>query len=446
MIHGQSQSTSKRPQVVIVGGGFAGLHAARGLSRLPVDVTLIDRKNHHTFQPLLYQVATATLAPENIAQPIRTILRDDKNVRVLMDEVTGFDLQTENGAVICQNLNFVPFDYLILASGATHSYFGNDRWAPHAPGLKTVEDALEIRRRVLSAFELAEREMAEKGTHAPLNFVVIGGGPTGVELAGAICETCRLCMTREYRLIDPAKARVMLVEGQPRILGPYPEDLAEKATRQLKDMGVEVLTSTQVVEVESDCVVTSTGRIPAATIIWAAGVQASPLGKLLGVEVDRRGCVIVNALLNPPDYRNVFVCGDLAHLEQDGKQLPGVAPCAMQMGDHAALEIACDLHGKPRPAFRYFDKGDMATIGRRRAVANVKWPFKAKLTGYFAWLSWLVIHLLFLIGLRNRIMVLLEWMWTYFARGRGVRLITYEHDDQKSEEYDGEKPSAASGG
>ncbi len=409
------------PQVVIVGGGFAGLHAARGLARLPVEVTIVDRKNHHTFQPLLYQVATATLAPENIAQPIRSILRDYKNVKVLLDEVTGFDLV--KSAVLCRNIT-LPFDYLVLAAGATHSYFGNDMWEQFAPGLKTVEDALEIRRRVLLAFELAERQVAETGSHDPLNFIVIGGGPTGVELAGAICETCKIYMSHEYRLIDPAKARVLLVEGQGRILGPYPEELSKSAARQLQSMGVEILTSTQVVDVCADQIVTKEATIKAAAIIWAAGVQASPLGKLLGVETDRRGCVIVNEFLNPPGQANIFVCGDLAHAEENGKQLPGVAPCAMQMGDHAALEIAGDLSGKPRTRFHYFDKGDMATIGRRRAVADVKWPFRARLQGYLAWLSWLLIHLLFLIGLRNRMMVLLEWIWTYYARGRGVRLIT----------------------
>ncbi len=409
------------PQVVIVGGGFAGLHAARGLAKLPVEVTIVDRKNHHTFQPLLYQVATATLAPENIAQPIRSIVRDYKNVRVLLDEVTGFDLT--KSAVLCKNIT-LPFNYLVLAAGATHSYFGNDKWEQFAPGLKTVEDALEIRRRVLLAFELAERQVAETGTHDPLNFIVIGGGPTGVELAGAICETCKIYMSHEYRLIDPAKARVLLVEGQGRILGPYPEELSQSAARQLQSMGVEILTSTQVLDVCADQIVTKEATIKAAAIIWAAGVQASPLGKLLGVETDRRGCVIVNEFLNPPGHANIFVCGDLAHAEENGKQLPGVAPCAMQMGDHAALEIAGDLSGRPRTGFHYFDKGDMATIGRRRAVADVKWPFRARLQGYLAWLSWLLIHLLFLIGLRNRMMVLLEWIWTYYARGRGVRLIT----------------------
>ncbi len=344
------------PQVVIVGGGFAGLHAARGLDKLPVEVTIVDRKNHHTFQPLLYQVATATLAPENIAQPIRSIVRDYKNVRVLLDEVTGFDLTKSE--VLCKNIT-LPFNYLVLAAGATHSYFGKDQWEQFAPGLKTVEDALEIRRRVLLAFELAERQVAETGTHDPLNFIVIGGGPTGVELAGAICETCKIYMSHEYRLIDPAKARVLLVEGQGRILGPYPEELSQSAARQLQSMGVEILTSTQVLDVCADQIVTKEATIKAAAIIWAAGVQASPLGKLLGVETDRRGCVIVNEFLNPPGHANIFVCGDLAHAEENGKQLPGVAPCAMQMGDHAALEIAGDLSGRPRTGFHYFDKGGM---------------------------------------------------------------------------------------
>jgi len=413
-----------RPKIVIIGGGFAGLHAAKGLAKLDVDVILIDRKNHHTFQPLLYQVATATLSPADIAQPIRTICRDFSNVRVLMDEVTGFDLQAKT--VSCKHIRETPFDYLLVAAGATHSYFGKDQWAAYAPGLKTVEDALEIRRRIFSAFELAEREMSETGQHRPLNFIVVGGGPTGVELAGAICETSKTCMLKEYRLIDPKKARVLLVEGLPRILGPYPEDLAASATEQLKSMGVEVLTSRKVLDIQQGSVVTDQGPIDAAVVIWAAGVQASPLGKMLGVETDRRGCVIVDQFLNPANHTNVFVCGDLAHLEVDGHQLPGVAPCAMQMGDHVAKEIACDMRGQPRTKFQYFNRGDMATIGRKRAVANVRWPFKAHLGGFLAWLSWLFIHLLFLIGLKNRLIVLIEWTWSYLLRDRGVRLITDE--------------------
>ena len=411
-----------RPRVVIVGAGFGGLHAALALRHLPVDVTVIDRRNHHTFQPLLYQVALAVLSPADIAQPIRTILRRQPNTEVLMDEVAGIDVQDRQ--VSLASGTRLSYDYLVLATGATHSYFGKDEWAPFAPGLKSIEDALEIRRRVLLAFELAERHMQEHGWHPPLNFVVIGGGPTGVELAGAISDIAKLYMRHDFRHIDPSRARVMLLDNGPRILAAYPEDLSAKAERTLFHLGVEVHTKSNVTSVGPGWVEANNQRIEAAVILWAAGVQASPLGKMLGAPTDRRGCVIVDNNLNPPGLPEVFILGDLAHFEQDGRQVPGVAQPAMQMGDHIGKMIEADLALKRRPAFRYFDKGDMATIGRMAAVAKVEWPFKAHLSGFLAWITWISVHIFFLIGFRNRVSVFSQWVWTYFTFTRGARLIT----------------------
>jgi NADH:quinone reductase (non-electrogenic) len=420
--HVAAVDASRRPRVLIIGGGFAGLHAAQGLARLPVEVTVVDRRNHYTFQPLLYQVALAVLSPANIAQPIRSILRSMPNVEVLMDEAVGFDLERQR--VTMKSGAQMEYDYLMVATGATHSYFGHEEWAPLAPGLKTVEDATEIRRRVLLAFELAERQMLETGSHPPLNFVVIGGGPTGVELAGAICDIAKLYMRHDFRHIDPSKARVILVEGGPRILAAYPEDLSKKAVAQLTSLGVEVHTGTVVTDVRPGSVVAGGRTLPAVVTLWAAGVAASPLGKLLGVPTDKRGCVLVDEHLNPAGHPEIFVCGDLAHVEEKGRQIPGVAQPAMQMGDHVARMIGEDLDGKPRTRFHYFDKGDMATIGRLAAVAKVEWPFKAHWGGFPAWLTWLVVHIYFLIGFRNRIAVLFEWGWTYFTFTHGARLIT----------------------
>ena len=414
--------TSARPRVVIVGAGFAGIHASKALAHLPVDVTVIDRRNHHTFQPLLYQVALAVLSPADIAQPIRGIVRSQRNTEVLMDEVMTLDVAARE--VTLGSGASVRWDYLVLATGATHSYFGKDEWAPLAPGLKTIEDALEIRRRVLLAFELAERQMVEHGWHPPLNFVVIGGGPTGVELAGAISDIAQLYMRRDFRHIDPRKARVLLLEGSPRVLAAYPADLSAKAEAALTRLGVEVHTQTHVNNLGPGWVEVGGVKMDAVVTLWAAGVQASPLGKLLGVELDKRGCVPVNSTLNPTAMPNVFVLGDLAHFEQDGHQVPGVAQPAMQMGDHVAKVISADLKNTPRPAFRYFDKGDMATIGRMDAVAKVEWPFKAHMSGFPAWVTWLVVHIFFLIGFRNRISVFAAWIWTYFTFTRGARLIT----------------------
>jgi NADH:ubiquinone reductase (H+-translocating) len=416
----------RRPRVVIVGGGFAGIHAAKGLGGLPVDVTVIDRRNHHTFQPLLYQVALAVLSPADIAAPIRSILRRQQNTQVLMDEVVGID--TAARVVVLGSGSQMPFDYLVLAAGATHSYFGHDEWSKLAPGLKTVEDATEIRRRVLLAFELAERHMQEHGWHPPLNFVVIGGGPTGVELAGAIRDIAQYYMRHDFRHIDPRKAKVLLLDGGNRVLAAYPEDLSAKAQKELEALGVEVHLGCHVTGVSPGYVETGgpkpIGRVEAAVILWAAGVQASPLGKLLGALADHRGCVLVDDQLNPAGLPHVFVLGDLAHFEQDGKQVPGVAQPAMQMGDHVAKMLRADLEGRTRPAFRYFDKGDMATIGRMSAVADVKWPFKAHMSGLPAWLTWITVHIFFLIGFRNRVAVMASWIWTYFTFTRSARLIT----------------------
>jgi len=374
------QTEAHRPRVVIVGGGFAGIHAADGLARLPVDVTLVDRRNYHLFQPLLYQVALAVLSPADIAQPIRSIVRKRPHTQVLMDEVIGID--AAGRAVTLASGARLGFDYLVLATGATHSYFDHPEWAPLAPGLKTIEDATEIRRRVLLAFELAERQMVEHGWHPALNFVVIGGGPTGVELAGAISDIAQLYMRHDFRHIDPRKSRVLLLEGSPRVLGAYPEDLSAKAEAALTRLGVEVHTNTHVTALGPGWVEAGGKRIEAVVTLWAAGVQASPLGNLLGAPLDRRGCVPVDDRLSPAGLPNVFVLGDLAHFEQDGKQVPGVAQPAMQMGDHVARMIAADLKGRARTAFRYFDKGDMATIGRMDAVAKVEWPFKAHISGF----------------------------------------------------------------
>jgi NADH:ubiquinone reductase (H+-translocating) len=416
------KSLPPRPRVVVVGGGFAGLSAGMALADMAVDVTLVDRRNHHTFQPLLYQVALAVLSPADIAQPIRSIFSKKQNIEVLMDEVLTIEvdqhrLQLSSGAKI-------EYDYLILGTGSTHSYFGHEDWAQCAPGLKTVEDATEIRRRVLLAFELAEREMVETGAHPELNFVVIGGGPTGVELAGAISDISKLYMRHDFRHIDPSKARVILIEGSPRILAAYPEDLSQKAVQQLAQLGVEVYTGQSVMEVKPGYVVVGGKRLDAVVTLWAAGVQASPLGKMLGVPTDKKGCTIVDIFLNPPGHPEIFVCGDLAHVEENGRQIPGVAQPAMQMGTHAAKMIAQDMAGKPRTKFHYWDKGDMATIGRQAAVANIRWPFKAHWSGTLAWLSWVSVHLFFLVGFRNRFAVFFSWAWTYLTFNRGARLIT----------------------
>ncbi len=425
-----STKVRTRSRVVIVGGGFGGMHAALGLVNSAVDITLIDRKNYHTFQPLLYQVALAVLSPGDIAQPIRTIVRHHKNVDVLMDEVVA--INTAEQQVTLKGGPKIEYDYLVLATGSTHSYFGHDEWATLAPGLKTVEDATEIRRRVLLSFELAERQMLETGTHPALNFVIIGGGPTGVELAGAISDIARLYMAKDFRHINPSSAQVMILEGSSKILAAYPDDLQAMALKQLNGLGVQVRTGAHVTEVQPGYVMVGEEKIDAVVTLWAAGVKASPLGKMLGVETDKKGCVIVDQHLNPAGHPEIFVCGDLAHVTQDGKQVPGVAQPAMQMGDYAAKRIMQQLPGgsvsKKDKGFHYFDKGDMATIGRKAAVAKVEWPFKAHLGGFPAWVMWLAVHIFFLIGFRNRFSVFRQWAYTYLFFQDGVRLITGSQD------------------
>ncbi|OLD17536.1 MAG: FAD-dependent oxidoreductase [Acidobacteria bacterium] len=420
------------PHVVIIGGGFGGLMAARKLARSPVRITLIDRKNHHTFQPLLYQVATAGLSPGEIAAPIRWILRGRPNIQVLLAEVQDFDLSRR---VVKISNEEIPYDYLIVAAGATHAYFGHDEWEPLAPGLKTIEDALELRRRILLAYELAERRSASGEDELPLNFVVVGGGPTGVELAGTLAEIAHRVLANEFRSIDPKRTRILLLEGGPRILPAYPEDLSQSAVDQLQRLGVEVQTSSLVTGIEPGAVRMGEARMPAAVILWAAGVAASPLGKKLGVPVDRAGRVLVNPDLSIAGHPEVFVIGDLATLKDDhGKLLPGVAPVAMQEGTATAKNIQRDLRHEPRQNFHYVDKGSLATIGRAAAVADFG---KFHVSGFIAWLSWLFIHIFFLIGFRNRIIVLIQWAWSYFTYERGARLITGDTrlpgwDDQES--------------
>jgi NADH:ubiquinone reductase (H+-translocating) len=424
-----TRNGARRNRVVILGGGFAGINAAMDLAKLPVDVTIVDRKNYHLFQPLLYQVALAVLSPADIAQPIRSLMRDHPNIDVLMDEAVGFDLPKQR--VHLKTGVELEYDYLIIATGSTHSYFGKDEWARLAPGLKTIEDATEIRRRVLLAFELAERQMMESGTHPPLNFVIVGGGPTGVELAGAISDIAKLYMSKDFRHIDPSMAQVLILEGSPNILAAYPADLQRKAGEQLNSLGVKFRTNAVVRDVQPGYVMVGDERIDAVVTLWAAGVQASPLGKLLGVETDRRGCVFVDSHLNPPGLPEIFICGDLAHVEENGRQIPGVAQPAMQMGRYAAKRISrliaasfgSDGTGKDEP-FHYFDKGDMATIGRKAAVANILWPFKGHWSGFPAWVTWLVVHIFFLIGFRNRLAVFRQWAWTYLTFSDGARLIT----------------------
>jgi NADH dehydrogenase len=406
-----------RKHVVIVGGGFAGLEAARGLAREPVDVTLVDRKNHHVFQPLLYQVATAGLSPAQIASPIRRILRRHDNVRVLLGDVSSVDPAARRVRLEASEL---AYDFLILAAGATHSYFGNAGWEPFAPGLKTIEDALEIRRRALVAFERAERAEDDGARREWLTLVVVGGGPTGVEMAGAFAEIARHSLVRDFRRIDPRSARVVLIEAGPRILSSYPEELSRKAQLQLEALGVQVWTGSAVTGLGEEFVEVGADRLAARTVVWAAGVQGSPLAASLGAELDRAGRVRVSAELSVPGRPELFVVGDLASVRQDGHGVPGVAPAAMQMGTHAARNVARALRGEPPLPFLYRDKGSLATVGRRRAVAVVG---ALRLSGIVAWLAWLGVHIFFLIGFRNRLIVLFDWAWAYFTYDRGARLI-----------------------
>ena len=423
--------------VVIVGAGFGGLNAAQTLASAPVRITVIDRRNHHTFQPLLYQVATAGLSPGEIATPIRSILSGHKNVEVLMAEVTGFDLERR---VVQTAEEKIPYDSLIVAAGASHAYFGHDEWEVLAPGLKTIEDAIEIRRRVLLAFELAEREASAGGPRDPLNFVVVGGGPTGVELAGTLAEICRHALAHDFRAIDPSRARIHLIEGGPRVLPAYPEDLSRSALEQLQRLGVEVTTSAMVTGIEPGALYMGKTRLEAAVIVWAAGVAASPLGKKLGVPIDRAGRVLVEPDLSLPNHPEVFVIGDLAALKDaSGRMLPGVAPVAILEGRYVAklirreisqaAERARNSSNPPapaaRPPFHYYDKGSLATIGRAAAVAEFG---KIHISGFLAWLAWLFVHIFFLIGFQNRVLVFVQWAWSYFTYERGARLITGSTD------------------
>jgi NADH:ubiquinone reductase (H+-translocating) len=405
------------PHVVVIGGGFGGLEAARLLARAPVQITLLDRRNHHVFQPLLYQVATAGLSAPDIAAPIRRILRRYPNVTVLLGEAIAIDLPGKRVLLADGELHY---EALVVATGATHSYFGHDEWALHAPGLKTLEEALYIRRRVLLAFEQAEREEDPARRAEWLTFVVVGGGPTGVELAGTLAEIARHTLRDEFRRIDPRQARVILVEGTDRVLPPYPPELSEKARRQLIRLGVEVRTGGQVTHVDEHGVRLGEHAIAARTVLWAAGVAASPVGRSLGVPLDRAGRVKVEPTLAVPGRDDAFVIGDLASLQQDGKPVPGVAPAAMQMGRHAARNVLRRLRREPLAPFRYVDKGSLATIGRRAGVAQFG---RFHLSGFPAWLAWLLVHIFFLIGFRNRLVVMLDWAVAYFTYQRNARLL-----------------------
>jgi NADH dehydrogenase len=408
-----------KPRVVIIGGGFAGLYAARSLADQPLEVTLIDRRNHHLFQPLLYQVASAALNPSDIAAPIRAILGPQENAHVLLGEASTIDLAEKR--VRLTDGGELHFDYLVVATGATHAYFGRDDWARLAPGLKTIEDALEIRRRVFFAYEAAEREDDPARRRAWLTFCVVGAGPTGVELAGALTEIARRALVNDFRSIDPSSARVILLEGMDRVLPPFSPDLSAAAKAQLEHLGVEVRLGARVTEIDEDGVSLGAERIPTKTVLWAAGVAASPLGKALGVPLDRAGRVKIGPLLTIPGRDDVFVVGDLASFEQDGKPIPGVAPAAIQMGKHVAENIARRARGEALAPFRYKDKGSLATIGRAAAVAHIG---RLKLTGFVAWLAWLLIHVAFLVGFRNRFLVIAQWVWAYWTDQRGARLIT----------------------
>ena len=409
----------KEPHVIIVGAGFGGLEAAKKLECKPVRVTVIDRTNYHLFQPLLYQVATAALSPADIAAPIRAIVSKCPNMEVVLSEVRSIDVWAKK--VITTDAEFT-YDYLILATGSRHSYFGHDEYERLAPGLKSLEDAIEIRRRILMAFEYAEKISDEAARRAALTFVIIGGGPTGVEMAGAIAEISRYTLEKDFRHIDPSSARIILIQGEPRVLAGFPEDLSEKAMEQLRDLGVEVRTGVHATNVTEAGLNVGDEFIPCRVKIWAAGNMASFVGRSLGVAVDRVGRVMVNNDLTIPGHPEVQVIGDLANFPyQTGSPLPGVSPVAMQQGRHAASNILAMIdHRKPQ-RFWYWDKGNMATIGRNKAVADLNF---AHISGFPAWLAWLFVHIFFLIGFRNRLMVVLQWAWAYISFNKGARLIT----------------------
>jgi NADH dehydrogenase len=418
-------------RVVIAGGGFGGLYAARSLAKVPVELTVIDRRNFHLFQPLLYQVATGALSPGEIASPLRYVLNRQKNTRVLLGEITDIDVAGHQ--VLLKHGSNVPYDTLIVATGSTHAYFGHPEWAKLAPGLKTVEDATEIRTRVLLAFERAEKETDPEERRAQLTFVVVGGGPTGVELAGALGEISRDTLKKDFRSINPADARIFLVEGADRVLPPYPPGLSAAAEKSLIQLGVQTRAGAMVTEIDASGVTIKTknqeSHIEARTVLWAAGVQASPLGKVLadrtGVALDKVGRVAVSPDLSIPGHPEIFVIGDLAKFEQEGKQIPGVAPAAMQQGRYAAKVISARLSNQKTEPFRYWDKGSLATIGRNRAVADIG-PFK--FSGYLAWLTWLFVHILYIVEFENRMLIVFQWAYDYFTHNRGARLITGDFD------------------
>lgn len=416
---GELAKTTNLPRVVIVGAGFGGLHAARALRAVPVQVTVIDRNNYHLFQPLLYQVATASLSPADISAPIRHVLRKQKNTEVLLGEVTGVDMEQQR---VLMGEQAVPYDYLILATGARDSYFGHNAWAQFAPGLKSIRQATELRSQILRAFEQAEEEPDEEKRRALLTFVLVGAGPTGVEMAGAIAGLAHQTLVAEFQHINPADARIILVEALPRILPTFPERLARKAKQALNHLGVEVRTNSPVEDVNEEGVVIGGKLLPAQTLIWTAGVAASPAGTWLGVETDRAGRVLVSSDASVPGHPNIFVIGDTAHFEQNGKPLPGVAPVAIQQGNYVAEVIAGRVAGKEHSKpFHYFDKGNMATIGRLHGIVAIG---KLQFTGVSAWFMWLMLHLFFLIGFRNRLIVMLLWFWNYTTLQPGARLIT----------------------
>jgi NADH dehydrogenase len=408
-----------RPRVVIIGGGFGGLYAARALAHAAVDVTVVDRTNHHLFQPLLYQVATATLAPTDITAPIRWLLRKQRNTRVVLAEVTGVDV--ERRTVTLGEDPPLSYDYLIVAAGSRHSYFGHSEWEKVAPGLKSIDDAIVIRQRFLLAFERAERAASDAERRRQLTFVVVGGGPTGVELAGMLPLIARKTLPREFRNVDTSQSRVILLEGGPRVLPTFSENLSAHAHRELEELGVEVRTNAIVTRVERGAVSLGAERIETETIFWAAGNEASPLGRFLGAPLDRAGRVRVETDLSVPGHPEVFVVGDLAEMFTAGKRVPGVAPAAMQSGPHAARNIMRRSEGRTTTPFRYRNKGDLATIGRHRAIAQ----FPAfEMWGKPAWWFWLLLHIMYLAGFRNRLSVMLEWAYSYFTYQRGARLIT----------------------
>jgi NADH:ubiquinone reductase (H+-translocating) len=410
--------TELQPRVVIVGGGFGGLNVARALASVPVQVTLVDRRNHHVFQPLLYQVATAALNPSDIAIPIRRILRGQKNVEVLLAEARGVDWAAKT---LLLDEGSLRYDFLVVATGARHSYFGHSDWMAAAPGLKSIGDALEIRRRVLSAFEQAEREADPQKREAWLTFVVIGAGPTGVELSGALCEIARHTLARDFKHINPAQAHVILLEGSPRVLPPYAPALSEQARRQLVRLGVDVRTGQTVTAVDFDGVNVGDARIATRTVLWAAGVMGSGFARAISVPLDRAQRIVVQDDLSIAGHPGVFAIGDVASLTQDGVPVPGVAPAAVQAARHTARNILRAMRGAPCLPFRYRNKGSLATIGRSAAVADLG---RLKLSGPLAWLAWLLLHLFFLIGFKNRLFVLFQWIWSFVSYDRGARLIT----------------------